>query len=51
MTPRPARLAADIAIDLPRPRRLAVKTTEPFNASVRRIRELFEGMGVLKDDA
>lgn len=48
-TERPARVAADVVIPLPRPRTLAARTTQAFNESVGRIRELFEGMGVLKD--
>jgi len=50
-TPRPGRIAEVLDIDLPRPRRLAVRGSEAFNAYATRIRTLFEGMGLLKEDA
>ncbi len=50
-TPRPGRVAEIIEVELPRPRRLAVRSTEVFNAYASRIRTLFEGMGLLKEDA
>ena len=53
MTPRPTRVAEDIAIDLPRPRSLQIKTSPKFNAYTGKIREIFEGLGVFrqKEDA
>jgi NitT/TauT family transport system ATP-binding protein len=51
MTPRPGRIAEVIDIDLPRPRRLALRGTPAFAEYAGRIRKLFEGMGLLKDDA
>jgi NitT/TauT family transport system ATP-binding protein len=50
-TPRPGRIADVIQVDLPRPRRLAVRATERFNGYANHIRTLFEGMGLLKEDA
>jgi NitT/TauT family transport system ATP-binding protein len=51
MTPRPGRVAADIAIDLPRPRDLSLRETPGFGAYARQIRDLFTGMGVLRTAA
>ena len=51
MTPRPGRIAEIIDIDLPRPRRLALRGTPQFSEYATRIRKLFEGMGLLKEDA
>ena len=51
MTPRPGRIAEIIDIDLPRPRRLALRGTPQFSEYASRIRRLFEGMGLLKEDA
>ena len=50
-TPRPGRVAEVIEIELPRPRRLAVRASEKFIGYASRIRELFEQMGLLKEDA
>jgi NitT/TauT family transport system ATP-binding protein len=50
-TPRPGRIADVIRIDLPRPRRLAVRGAERFNGYASHIRTLFEGMGLLKEEA
>jgi NitT/TauT family transport system ATP-binding protein len=50
-TPRPGRIADVISIDLPRPRRLAVRGAERFNGYASHIRTLFEGMGLLKEEA
>ena len=50
-TPRPGRIADIITIDLPRPRRLAVRGDPRFTDYVGRIREMFEGMGLLREDA
>ncbi len=49
MTPRPARIAEDIRIDLPRPRSLQLKNSEAFNAYTGRVRELFSDLGVFRD--
>ena len=50
-TPRPGRIADVIEVELPRPRRLAVRASERFNGYASRIRTLFEGMGLLKEEA
>jgi NitT/TauT family transport system ATP-binding protein len=50
ITPRPARLAEDIKINLPRPRRLEMKTSHEFNSHVARVRELFQELGVFHYD-
>ena len=50
-TPRPGRIADVIRIDLPRPRRLAGRGAERFNGYASHIRTLFEGMGLLKEEA
>jgi len=51
MTPRPGRIADVIDVGLPRPRRLAVRSSERFLGYATHIRQLFEGMGLLKEDA
>ena len=48
-TPRPGRIAAIIDVDLPRPRRLSVRGDTRFTDCVARIREMFEGMGLLRE--
>jgi NitT/TauT family transport system ATP-binding protein len=48
-TPRPGRIAEIINVDLPRPRRLSVRGDTRFTDRVARIREMFEGMGLLKE--
>ncbi|HWM44134.1 MAG TPA: ABC transporter ATP-binding protein [Burkholderiales bacterium] len=50
-TPRPGRIADVIQVELPRPRRLALRTSERFNGYASHIRTLFEGMGLLKEEA
>lgn len=50
-SPRPGSVAEIIPIDLPRPRRLAVRATQEFLRDATHIRELFERMGLLKEDA
>jgi NitT/TauT family transport system ATP-binding protein len=50
MSPRPGRIAADIAVDLPRPRRLAVREHAEFGRYVAQIRETFQSFGLLKED-
>ena len=50
-SPRPGRIADVIEVDLPRPRRLAVRSGEKFLGYATHIRQLFEGMGLLKEDA
>jgi NitT/TauT family transport system ATP-binding protein len=50
MSPRPGRIAADITVDLPRPRRLAVREHAEFGLYVAQIRETFQSFGLLKED-
>jgi NitT/TauT family transport system ATP-binding protein len=50
MSPRPGRVAADISIDLPRPRRLAVREGAAFGGYVAQVRKTFQSFGLLKED-
>lgn len=50
MTPRPGRIRASLSIDLPRPRRLAVRETPEFNAYVREIRQYFQEMQIIREE-
>ncbi len=50
-SPRPGRVADVLEVDLPRPRRLAVRSSDKFDGYATRIRTLFEGMGLLKEEA
>ena len=47
MSPRPGRVRDVLAIELPRPRHMSVRESPEFVTYARRIRELFEEMGVL----
>ena len=49
MTPRPGRIDRIIDIDLPRPRRLAMRDTPQFTDYSREIRNLFLASGVLRE--
>jgi NitT/TauT family transport system ATP-binding protein len=50
-TPRPGRIADVVEVKLARPRRLAVRASDQFNTYANHIRTLFEGMGLLKEEA
>jgi NitT/TauT family transport system ATP-binding protein len=50
MSPRPGTIRADLTIDLPRPRHLAVRETPEFIQYTRTIRVLFQEMGLLHED-
>jgi NitT/TauT family transport system ATP-binding protein len=50
MSPRPGRVAADIQINLPRPRRLSLREGGAFGGYVAQIRETFQSFGLLKED-
>jgi NitT/TauT family transport system ATP-binding protein len=50
MSPRPGRIAADIAIELPRPRKLSMREGSAFGGYVAKIRETFQSFGLLKED-
>jgi NitT/TauT family transport system ATP-binding protein len=49
MSPRPGRTAAEIDVDLPRPRHPSVRESPEFGRYTREIRTLFEEWGVLRD--
>lgn len=49
-SPRPGRIADIIEIDLPRPRKLAVRETPEFGKYTNRIRALFHDMGLLNEE-
>jgi NitT/TauT family transport system ATP-binding protein len=51
MTPRPGRIEAIVAVDQLRPRRLAIRETSSFLASVQQVTKIFESLGVLREDA
>ena len=51
MTPRPGRIDTTIDVDLPRPRRLAVRESPAFATYAREIRDRFLARGVLRDIA
>ena len=44
----PGRIAEVIDVDLPRPRTLPLRETAAFGAHVGRIREIFEGLGIMR---
>lgn len=48
--PRPGKIAEILTIDLPRPRRLAVRESPEFGRYCSRIRELFQDMGLINEE-
>ncbi len=50
MSPRPGRIAADIRVELARPRRLSVRETGSFGRYVAQIRKQFQAFGLLNED-
>jgi NitT/TauT family transport system ATP-binding protein len=48
-SPRPGRILEVIDIDLPRPRKLAIRESAEFGAYTQHIRRLFEGMGLIDE--
>jgi NitT/TauT family transport system ATP-binding protein len=50
MSPRPGRIAADVTIELPRPRKLSMREASSFGRYVAQIRETFQSFGLLKED-
>lgn len=50
LTPRPARIAAEISIDLPRPRHISDRGSPAFTSYVNTIRDEFSRLGVFTDD-
>jgi NitT/TauT family transport system ATP-binding protein len=49
MSRAPGMIVDTIAIDLPRPRRLAVRDSAEFGAYVQRIRHHFAELGIVKE--
>ena len=49
MSPRPGRIASDVRVDLPRPRRLSVRETMAFSRYAAQIREQFQAFGLLTE--
>jgi NitT/TauT family transport system ATP-binding protein len=50
-SPRPGKIVEILDIDLPRPRKLAVRETPEFGAYTQHIRQLFSGMGLIDEEA
>ncbi|WP_353475910.1 ABC transporter ATP-binding protein (plasmid) [Salipiger sp. H15] len=50
MTPRPGRIERVLEIDLPRPRRLAMREDPKFIGYVRELTEIFKSLGVFKEE-
>jgi len=50
LSPRPARIARVIEIDIPRPRRLAERGSTAYAAYQAEILEIFAGMGIIRED-
>ena len=50
MSPRPGKVDVDLKIDLPRPRRLAMRASPEFLAYMAQIRAAFEARGVLTEE-
>jgi NitT/TauT family transport system ATP-binding protein len=48
MSPRPGRVAAELDIDLPRPRDLRARETPEFGAYTNKIRDIFESLAVVR---
>jgi NitT/TauT family transport system ATP-binding protein len=48
MSPSPGRVIETMTVELPRPRRLAVRETQDFTRYAARIRTIFEGFGMLR---
>ena len=49
MSPRPGRIEEVVKVDLPRPRRLAMRETPQFQEYSRRIGSVFESIGILRE--
>jgi len=50
MSPRPGKIDLDLKIDIPRPRRLAGRTSPQFLSYLESIRSTFERQGVLVEE-
>ncbi|MEZ2126635.1 MULTISPECIES: ABC transporter ATP-binding protein [unclassified Sinorhizobium] len=49
MSPRPGRVAAQLDINLPRPRDLSIRETPEFGRYTSKIRDIFTSLGVMRD--
>jgi NitT/TauT family transport system ATP-binding protein len=49
MSPRPGRIATEVRVELPRPRRLSVRETPRFGQYTAHIREQFQAFGLLTE--
>lgn len=49
MSPRPGRIESVIPVELPRPRRLAMRETPEFLGYMKEVTRIFESLGVLRD--
>ena len=49
--PAPGRVVDEVIVDLPRPRRMALRETSEFGALVGRVRDQLTRMGVIRDDS
>jgi len=50
MSPAPGTISLDLRVDLPRPRRVAMREIPQFAALIQQIREVFAATGVLHED-
>jgi NitT/TauT family transport system ATP-binding protein len=50
MSPRPGRIERIIDIDLPRPRRLAMREDKRFNEYTRELTDIFKSLGVFREE-
>lgn len=50
MSPRPGRIERILEIDLPRPRRLAMREDTKFTHYTRELTDIFRGLGVLREE-
>lgn len=48
--PAPGRIVEEVVVDLPRPRRMALRETPEFGQAVRRVRDRLSRMGVIRED-
>lgn len=50
MSPRPGKIEAVLDIDIPRPRRLAMRESAEFSQYVRTVTDVFKSLGVLREE-
>jgi NitT/TauT family transport system ATP-binding protein len=51
MSARPGKIERILKIDIPRPRRLAVRETAEFGTYTKEIRAIFSSLGILRESA